>query len=242
MLEHIGSDHNDLHDDLEIGGVSAWQQYTLAYCAKDDDGSEYYIIDARDPENPIVRLSERGRYLLQYFHYIRVGAIRIKAESSSKQFEPLGFIDSNGEKVVVVKADSEGELHLLGLPEGSYQAHFTTATETNVESPIILQGQEWITSIPAEGVITIHQVTQLSPEITEQSDIPVPEIVEPTSIEKGDSGVFETPSASATPESIQESQGSSRVINEQGILEIIGIVLLAVLFVIIILRLRRRGH
>lgn len=172
MLEHIESDHHDLYEDLKTGNVSAWQQFTLAFCIDDDDGSAYYIIDNKNPEQPVVRLSERSRYLLQYFHYIHAGAIRIGAKSNTKNFKPLAFINPTGETVLVIIADSGGELRLQELPAGSYRAHYTTAAETHAETAVILEGQQWLTSIPAEGVITIHQMSQSSPEETEAGFTP----------------------------------------------------------------------
>jgi hypothetical protein len=65
MLEHIGSGYQDLHKDLTLGRISAWQQYTLAYCPSDanDNGSKYYVIDDSDPNNPSVIIGNRTKFL-----------------------------------------------------------------------------------------------------------------------------------------------------------------------------------
>ena len=71
MLEHIGSDVEDLYSDLTVAHVSAWQQYTLAFPTTDNGAQYFQIVDGR----PVV--ASRTRYLRQYFHYVRMGAQRL---------------------------------------------------------------------------------------------------------------------------------------------------------------------
>jgi Glycosyl hydrolase family 30 beta sandwich domain len=159
MLEHIGSDYLELHQDLKIGGVSAWQQYTLAYCTQSQDGSAYYYIDETNPSNPSVILGERTKYLRQYFKYIRRGAVRIEASSDIDQFDPLAFINKDGTYVVVVKASQGGSISIDGLPAGQYSIYYTTADQYDVwlDDISVLEGQSLDTSIPSPGVITIFR-------------------------------------------------------------------------------------
>ncbi|MDA0770708.1 MAG: hypothetical protein O2821_10845 [Chloroflexi bacterium] len=78
MLEHIGADYNELHQDLTVGNNSSWQQYTLAFPVE-DNGAQYIVLSSPEDQMPGVQIGRRTRYLQQYFKYIRAGAQRIEA-------------------------------------------------------------------------------------------------------------------------------------------------------------------
>src|SRR5215468_828390 len=105
-LELIGANYLDLHKDLALGRDSSWSQFTIAWVASQgtDDGGKYYIIDDRDPNNPVVQMGSRTRYLRQYFKYVRRGAVRIDASSDNPDFEPLAFVNADCRQTVIVKA------------------------------------------------------------------------------------------------------------------------------------------
>ena len=109
MLEHGGATYNELHADLKEGNVSAWQQYALAYCANSDNGYKYYIVDGNT-----ISISSRAKFLRQYFKFIKPGAVRIAANSNNSGFDPLAFINPNGNYVVVVKASLGGAMLING--------------------------------------------------------------------------------------------------------------------------------
>ncbi|RMD85614.1 MAG: hypothetical protein D6815_01495 [Candidatus Dadabacteria bacterium] len=155
MLEHIGSGYDDLHDDLEIAGNSAWQQFTLAFCLPADDGSAYYLIGTGAPT---VTEADRTRFLRQYFHYVRAGAVRLAASTSDGTFSPLAFANSDGGTVVVIKANAGGTVTVAGLPAGTYTSTYTTAAATAVHGPqvVVPNGGTMDAAIPAAGVLTIH--------------------------------------------------------------------------------------
>jgi len=158
MLEHIGSDHVDLHEDLKVGFNSAWQQFTLAYCGSDSGGA-YYIINQSNPAAPQVNMGSKSRYLSQYFKYVRLGAVRIGAASGDSRFDPLAFRNANGKFTVVVKASSSGSMTVLGIPAGQYGVVWTTGSQTAATTgDIQVSAATGATiTIPAEGVITLFQ-------------------------------------------------------------------------------------
>jgi hypothetical protein len=158
MLEHIGGDHLELHTDLQDGSNASWQQFTLGYCGEEDNGGAYFSVDNQDPENPRVHIGGRTRYLRQYFKFIRRFAVRIGAQSSSKVFDPLAFINQDGGYVVIVSADSEGAFELRGLPGGQYGIKYTTSSEFDVDQPDIFlsNNQSVRLSIPEAGVLTVY--------------------------------------------------------------------------------------
>ena len=65
MLEHGGANFQELHADLKLANVSAWQQFALAYCT-DDNGYQYFPV-----QGDTFLVGERTKYLRQYFKYIR---------------------------------------------------------------------------------------------------------------------------------------------------------------------------
>ena len=160
MLEWIGADYNTLHEDLKLARNSSWQQFTLAgpLIWGPDDGSRYFLIDDANTASPTIITGSRTRFLQQYFRFIRSGARRIEAASSSVNFDPLAFINRNGKYAVIVKAAAIGALSILNLPAGNYGVKYTTAAEYNIDLPdvSIVAGQPLNANIPTAGVITIY--------------------------------------------------------------------------------------
>ena len=161
ILEHIGSGHDDLHADLEIGRNSAWQQFALAYRGRGGRGGRggaYLAIDPDDETRRTVTLGSRTKFLRQYFFFVRKGATRIGATTSRAAFAPLAFVNTDGTHVVVIKADRAGEFTVRGLPAGSYGITSTTEARyaVDLEDVRIGPGGTVTAGIPAAGVLTIH--------------------------------------------------------------------------------------
>lgn len=158
MLEWIGANHDTLHQDLKLGRNSAWQQYTLAFPNEPDNGAQYYLVNAANPNNPIVTIASRTKFLRQYFKFVRRGAVRIDAQSGNSAFDPVAFINANGKHVVVVKTASGGTFSVQGLPAATYGIKFTTESLYNIDLTDVTlgAGQPVTTTIPDSGVITIY--------------------------------------------------------------------------------------
>lgn len=161
MLEHIGSGHEDLHQDLKVAGVSAWQQFVLApqLPTPRDGGGALYRIDNTDPDHPRVIIARRTKFLRQYFKFIRRGAVRIGATSTDPVFDPVAFVNADGGTVVVVKADAGGRFTVGGLPSAQYGLKYTTSTEYDVDLPdvTVADGEALPAAIPGSGVLTIYR-------------------------------------------------------------------------------------
>jgi hypothetical protein len=156
MLEHMGASYEALHDDLKIGWVSAWSQYVLANVAA-DSGGHYYWIDVADPDTPRISLGRLGVFLRQYFHYVRPGAVRIGAETTNRQMDPVAFENTDGSTVVVVKADRQGLVAVEGLAAGVYSVSFVTGDAPQVVLPdVVLEaGGRLSVPMPGPGVFTV---------------------------------------------------------------------------------------
>jgi hypothetical protein len=87
MLEHIGSGFDDLYQDLTVANVSAWEQFTLAFCGNRDNldnNGVYYQINQTNPSSPKVNITNHAKLLRQVFAYVRAGAVRIGATSGGR--------------------------------------------------------------------------------------------------------------------------------------------------------------
>ena len=159
MLEHGGSGYEDLHADLTLANVSAWQQFGLAFCGDRDIGGSYFAIygAALGSNSPNVLTGERTKYLRQYFRYVGLGAVRVGATSTDPQFAPVAFRNLNGKYVVVVKATAAGTFGVGGLPAGTYGIDYTIAGTYAQALPDVTIASGGVVggTIPGVGVMTI---------------------------------------------------------------------------------------
>ena len=116
-------------------------------------------MDVTDPARPEIVIGNRTRYLSQYFRYVRRGAVRIMAASKDDAFDPVAFVNPDGGYVVVIKADSGGELSIGGLPAGVYGVNYTTAEAFNVDGPERSVSADGVldVGIPESGVLSIYK-------------------------------------------------------------------------------------
>jgi uncharacterized protein YjdB len=163
MLEHIGSGFDDLYEDITVANVSAWMQYSSAFCGNRDNPDSqgvYYQINQTDPNNPKVNITNHSKLLRQIFMYVRRGAVRVGATSgNATDLLPLAFRNVNGRMVAVVRAKRGISFSVHGLPAGTYGINFgTSGAQWNVSLPDQTIGSGGViqTSIPSDGVITIY--------------------------------------------------------------------------------------
>lgn len=158
MTELIGADVDDLYDDLTIGNASAWQQYTLAFPAEDNGGHYFSWHDGR------AVMGDRTRYLRQYFHFVRRGAVRVGASitdslggGSGTDAKVTAFVHPTHGQVVVVHAPASGSLTVRGLRPAAYAVSITTADATGRSLPDVLADAAGIVrmALPAAGVVTL---------------------------------------------------------------------------------------
>lgn len=156
MLEHLSSGYAELHQDLKVGNVSSWQQFTIAYPGESGDGV-YFAVDAGNASAPSVRLTAKSTYLAQYFRYVRQGAVRVGATSSDAAFDPVAFVNADGKPAVVVIASRAGAFDVRGLTDGPYEVTYTTSGTANARagSGTVTAGGALRVQMPAAGVVTI---------------------------------------------------------------------------------------
>jgi uncharacterized protein YjdB len=160
MLEHGGSGHEHLHEDLTLANVSAWQQFGLAFCTTNDIGGQYFVVSGAKvgENNPVVTTARMTKYLRQYYRYVALRAVRLGASSGDARFAPVAFRNANGKYVVVVKASAGGSFTVGGLPAGTYGIDFTTSADymKPLADVTITSAQSLTTAIPDSGVLTIY--------------------------------------------------------------------------------------
>ncbi len=160
QLEHGGSGHDHLHEDLTLANVSAWQQFGLAFCGTNDTGGMYFLVSGAKvgENNPVVNTARMTKFLRQYFRFVGLRAVRVGATTADARFAPVAFRNANGKYTVVVKASAGGSLSVGGLPAGTYAIDYTTAADYMKPLPdVTITGSQSITTaIPDAGVLTIH--------------------------------------------------------------------------------------
>jgi hypothetical protein len=157
MGEHIGSSYQDLYQDLTVANVSFWELYT-AFATGNDTGGRLFNFD---PNTLTWTYGINTNYLRQYMHYIRPNAVRKGCSSTNAALFPVAFQNPNGKLVVVLYSTGGGvqPVNLDGLPAGTYQVSWNTASEPRQPGPQITLGANEALSaaMPAAGTMTISQ-------------------------------------------------------------------------------------
>ncbi|MDB4975072.1 MAG: hypothetical protein JWN48_3413 [Myxococcaceae bacterium] len=119
MLEYVPGTADDLLEDLTVGNVSAWQKYGVV---SPDLGNDYGYLyaDVSNHSAPKVKFGAATALLWPFFKFVRSGAVRVAATSTSDGFRPVAFVNANGSYVVVIKSNDGGTVSLSGLGNGTY--------------------------------------------------------------------------------------------------------------------------
>lgn len=154
MLEEIGATQNELYDDLTQANNSSWQRFTLSYPGTGAGAGTYYITDTTAGTYV---MSTGTPYLRQYMRTIRPGMVRLDASSTNAAIRPVVFRAPSGRTVVVANVASAATLRVGGLPAGTYQVTFATATQPTGTAPAVTirAGEVLVVSMPAAGVIAL---------------------------------------------------------------------------------------
>jgi hypothetical protein len=153
MLEHVKGDVEELFTDLTVAQASAWQQYTLAFSAK-ETGAQYFRLAGG---NPVI--ASRTRALRQYFRYVRAGAVRIGAKSDAPSVRPVAFQGPADRFTVVLHVDRPAAIAIGRVPAGSYAATLTNDSRLDLDLGTWTLGQpgELRLDVPAAGVVALFR-------------------------------------------------------------------------------------
>ena len=136
-----------LLEDLTIGNASAFQGRALHGLYVDPKGGQGNL-----------RLSEDVRYNVQFYRSVRMGAVRIGADTTDPgQFDPVAFVNPTGKQVVVVVADAAGAVTVEGLDPGTYGLSYAIAGKSATLPDITLAtNAPLVVDMPGKGVLTIE--------------------------------------------------------------------------------------
>ena len=118
MLEFFTASVDDLVQDLTVANVSAWEKYAIAAPNSNSDYA-YLYADVSNPANPVVTFGAKAAQMMPYFRFARLGAVRVAATSNSGGVTPVGFVNTNGTHVLVVKGNGAA-LAVRGMRDGVY--------------------------------------------------------------------------------------------------------------------------
>ncbi len=157
-----GNGYATLHEDLKVGNNSAWEQGVLGGAFNSD--MSLYQIDTSNPAQPRVVIGSATKFLRQYYKFVRPGAVRIEAASQQAAFDPVAFINTDGDYAVVVKCAAGGSFSIGGLPPGTYGIKYTTVSAYDIDllDQTVYSGQAIAAGIPQAGVLTVYSKSVLS--------------------------------------------------------------------------------
>ncbi len=167
MLEHIGADIDELFDDLQLGQVSAWQQYSIAYCSVSNasEGGSYFKFDQRDPTYGSLTMSSSARVLSSVFRHVRPGSTRVGIVSRDSASADAIAFDTPGGTVVVARSRAGARVLVRGLEPGRYGASIVSrlgaADRASESERVIAVGTDGALSaaIPRRTVLVIYPAT-----------------------------------------------------------------------------------
>ena len=169
MLEMIGAGVRELHEDLTLGNVSAWQQFALSWPDR-DTGAHYFILDPEQPAGMRAQLSATGWYLRQYFRALRPDAVRIGATSDDEAFEPVAAVNPGDRMAVVVRASRGGRLTFNGLAPGVYttscwtdRAQWERNSDPCAGEVVADDSGVAVATMPDAGVFSLTRVAHVEP-------------------------------------------------------------------------------
>lgn len=190
MLEtDFGGNLSNLHQDIEVGRVSAWNgEWIIGYPTATDTGSMYFMINPTPPY--AITKVNRTKYAEHYMKYIRQNAVMKGVTNSSSNFRGVPFMNPNGKYVVPIRALTAGTVTVAGLPPGTYKRCKTIGdgvsaptTYNSCEGDVtITTGQTLTVTFSGAGVATVYDVNYLansSPMQITTASLPNPVLIRP---------------------------------------------------------------
>jgi O-glycosyl hydrolase len=166
----------NLADDLTLGGVSYWTRYHLANMGRSESdpskgGSFWMNLDGTS-------FGRNDTYwkVRQFMRYVRPGAIRTEATSTSRDVRALAFAGPRGQTVVILNPRSENvTVRVQGLTPDRYavsHAQWIIYKELGVHT--VEPSGSLDVSVPADGVLTVHRYPGVnqSPVVTSWTATP----------------------------------------------------------------------
>ncbi|MBR9922807.1 MAG: T9SS type A sorting domain-containing protein [Bacteroidetes bacterium] len=173
-----GNTFSYLHECLKFANISTYEftgsfgapgnDWNMGLLQIVDNGNNDYTLDLQPPT----------KYFRHYFKLIKPGALRCSATSDSLGFDPVAFVNPDGNLLVNIDADSSGTVQIVGLPTGIYQTIHSLGNgkqEPSVyweHSPLdtLMEGEVYEVEIPSQGIFSIIQTSLPAPTLSEDVD------------------------------------------------------------------------
>jgi len=173
QTEYMGTTIDDLYEDLTEGGVSFWEHYALIWYG-DDAGSGLYFA-ANYNRTSFSRYREYWKFR-QVMHYVRPGAVRVKATCSDSAVRPLAFVRDGKVTVVLINKGPALQVTVTNLPEGTYGVCQAVSSNPYEELGLRTVGADGSLTVTAQAnsVVTIwpHPDVNLPPNFTKWKATP----------------------------------------------------------------------
>ncbi len=160
MSEFFNATVDQLIEDLTVSNVSSWQKWAIAdRTGRTNPQAFYYLANLSNPASPVFTMAPNTAFMAQYFRYVRLGAVRIAAQSSVATRLPVAFINTNGSYVVVVKTNAgtgAQAVTVSGLPNGTYGVRTVNFGQQASDLPDVVAANGILTLTLPEGFTTIY--------------------------------------------------------------------------------------
>ena len=158
----------NLHQDIEVGRVSAWSEFTISYPGNTDVGSTHFLVGTSSPW--ALTKNNRTKYQEHYMKYIRQNAVMKSVTNSSSNFRGVPFVNPNGKYVVPIRALTSGTVTVSGLPAGTYNrcrtigdGNSAPTTYNSCEGNVTIgSGQNVTITFSGAGVGTVYDINYLA--------------------------------------------------------------------------------
>ena len=159
MSEYFNATIDTLFDDLLLGQVSSWQKWAIANRGGGlNPQAAYYSADLSNPANPILTFAPNTAPLALVFRYVRMGAVRVDAQSATMR--TMAFVNTSGTQVVVVKraAGSSAPVTITGLRPGTYGVRTMAAGTTQAANlpDVVVAANGSVTVTLSDGYTTVY--------------------------------------------------------------------------------------
>lgn len=161
MSEWMNATADTLIEDLTVANVSSWQKWAIANrTERRNPQAFYYLTDFSNPASPVIRMAPNTTFMSAYFRQVRLGAVRIAAQSAVGARLPVAFVNPNGDQVVVVKtAAGTGSkpVTFSGLRPGTYGVRTIDYSEQVTDLPdVVAAANGSLTLTIGDGFTTIY--------------------------------------------------------------------------------------
>lgn len=158
MNEYYPANHLALIEDLTVVSVTSWQKWGSA-ARTGGSNSGYLLADfSNSLTNPTITLSPQVAIMSAIFKYVRIGAKRVEVTSGTTGRVALGFENSNGKQVLVIRSSGLGAptVKIAGLKPGSYGVRLVNFSEViSSQSDVTVAPDGTVSVSVGDGVTTI---------------------------------------------------------------------------------------